>query len=110
MCFFDYSVKVKIAFLRAYVCKPNILILDEATSSIDSKTEVLIQKAINILTKGRTSIVIAHRLATIKNADTILVMDKGIIVEKGTHNELIKANGYYRNLYEMQFEKDDIVA
>ncbi len=95
-----------IAFLRAYVCKPNILILDEATSSIDSKTEVLIQKAIDIITKDRTSIVIAHRLATIKKADKILVMDKGLIVEKGTHNELIKANGYYRTLYELQFEKN----
>ncbi len=95
-----------IAFLRAYVCKPTVLILDEATSSVDSKTEVLIQKAIDIITKDRTSIVIAHRLATIKKADKILVMDKGLIVEQGTHNELIHANGYYHTLYELQFEKN----
>lgn len=93
-----------ISFLRAYVSKPRILILDEATSSIDSYSEQLIQEATEKITKGRTSIVIAHRLATIQNADMILVMDQGKIVEKGTHKELLKyTNGYYKNLYEVQF-------
>jgi subfamily B ATP-binding cassette protein MsbA len=94
-----------IAFLRAYVRNPHILILDEATSSIDSKTETLIQKATDILTENRSSIIIAHRLATIKKANKIIVMDKGVIVEQGTHQELLNKNGYYRSLYELQFEK-----
>ncbi|OCB76124.1 ABC transporter ATP-binding protein [Flavobacterium crassostreae] len=93
-----------IAFLRAYVSNPSILILDEATSSIDSYSEELMQRATETVTKGRTSIVIAHRLATIVNADKIVVMDKGIIVEQGTHTELIKLeNGFYKNLYHSQF-------
>ncbi|TDD77414.1 ABC transporter ATP-binding protein [Flavobacterium caseinilyticum] len=93
-----------IAFLRAYVSNPSILILDEATSSIDTYSEELIQRATETITKGRTSIVIAHRLATIVNADKIVVMDKGLIVEQGTHQELInRDNGYYRNLYDSQF-------
>ncbi|WP_310558109.1 ABC transporter ATP-binding protein [Flavobacterium sp.] len=93
-----------IAFLRAYVSNPSILILDEATSSIDTYSEELIQKATETITKGRTSIVIAHRLATIINADKIVVMDKGLIVEQGTHQELVsKEGGYYKNLYDSQF-------
>ncbi|WP_396181072.1 ABC transporter ATP-binding protein [Flavobacterium sp.] len=97
-----------IAFLRAYISNPSILILDEATSSIDSYSEELIQKATQTLTQGRTSIIIAHRLATIVNADTIIVMDKGIIVEKGKHNELLQIeNGFYKKLYEAQFEKTE---
>ena len=93
-----------IAFLRAYVSNPSILILDEATSSIDTYSEELIQRATETITKGRTSIVIAHRLATIINADKIVVMDKGLIVEQGTHQELvIKVGGYYKNLYDSQF-------
>ena len=93
-----------LAFLRAYVSNPDILILDEATASIDSHSERLIQEATAQLTKGRTSIVIAHRLATIKNADKILVMDKGEIVEQGSHKELLQLeNGYYKKLYEVQF-------
>ncbi len=93
-----------IAFLRAYVSNPSILILDEATSSVDSNSEQLIQEATDKITKGRTSIVIAHRLATIKKADQIIVMDKGVVVEKGTHKELLqKENGFYKNLYEVQF-------
>jgi len=92
-----------ISFLRAYVSNPAILILDEATSSIDSQSELLIQKATAKITKDRTSIVIAHRLATIKKADKIIVMEKGEIVEQGTHKELLKQKGYYSKLYEIQF-------
>ena len=93
-----------IAFLRAYVSNPSILILDEATSSIDTYSEELIQRATETITKGRTSIVIAHRLATIVNADKIVVMDQGLIVEQGTHQELVeKEGGYYKNLYDSQF-------
>jgi len=112
---YDYNVKERgamlssgqrqlIAFLRAYVSKPSVLILDEATSSIDSHAEQMIQFATDTITEGRTSIVIAHRLATIKKADKIIVMDKGLIVEEGTHQELLlKPAGYYRNLYDKQF-------
>ena len=112
---YDYNVKERgvmlssgqrqlIAFLRAYVSSPRILILDEATSSVDSHAEQMIQFATDTITKGRTSIVIAHRLATIKKADKIIVMDKGVIVEEGTHKELIKKkDGYYKNLYDKQF-------
>ena len=96
-----------IAFLRAYVSKPNILILDEATSSVDTHSEQMIQYATDKITKDRTSIVIAHRLATIKKADTIIVMDKGEIVEHGSHKNLIKkSKGYYKNLYEKQFSTE----
>ncbi|MEJ6791847.1 MAG: ABC transporter ATP-binding protein [Lacinutrix sp.] len=98
-----------ISFLRAYVTNPSILILDEATSSVDSYSEQLIQNATDKITKGRTSIVIAHRLATIQQADKIIVMDTGEIVEQGTHEELLKKkDGYYRNLYEVQFLKADV--
>ncbi len=112
---YDYNVKERgimlssgqrqlIAFLRAYVSNPSVLILDEATSSIDTYSEELIQKATETITKGRTSIVIAHRLATIINADKIIVMDKGEIVEEGTHYQLLnKDNGFYKNLYYSQF-------
>jgi ABC-type multidrug transport system fused ATPase/permease subunit len=112
---YDFNVKERgvmlssgqrqlIAFLRAAVSNPSILILDEATSSIDSYSEELIQKATATITKGRTSIVIAHRLATIVNADKIIVMDKGKIVEQGTHQQLLNLeNGYYKNLYYSQF-------
>ena len=93
-----------IAFLRAYVSKPSILILDEATSSVDGHAEQMIQYATETITKGRTSIVIAHRLATIKQADKIIVMDEGRIVEEGRHAELLeKENGFYKNLYDKQF-------
>jgi len=118
---YDYNVKERgtmlssgqrqiISFLRAYVNNPNILILDEATSSIDSYSEQLIQNATEKLTRDRTSLVIAHRLATIRNADMILVMDQGEIVERGTHDDLLKnTEGYYKKLYEAQFKKDAAV-
>lgn len=97
-----------LAFLRAYVSNPSILILDEATSSIDSYSEEMIQLATDKITKGRTSIVIAHRLATVKKADKIIVMDAGKIVEMGTHKELLKKQeGYYKNLYEVQFMAEE---
>ncbi len=93
-----------IAFLRAYVSKPSILILDEATSSIDSYSESLIQQATHKITKNQTSIIIAHRLATIRNADKIIVMEKGQIIEQGNHNTLLEnKNGHYKKLYDMQF-------
>lgn len=99
-----------ISFLRAYVSKPSILILDEATSSVDTYSEEMIQNATDKITKDRTSIVIAHRLATIKKADKIIVMDAGKIVEEGTHKELLQLeNGFYRNLYEVQFMKEEAV-
>ena len=112
---YDYDVKERgvmlssgqrqlIAFLRAYVSNPSILILDEATSSIDTYSEELIQKATETITKGRTSIVIAHRLATIIKADKIIVMDKGQIVEEGNHQQLVyKTEGFYKKLYDSQF-------
>ena len=99
-----------ISFLRAYVSNPSILILDEATSSVDTYSEQLIQKATELITKNRTSIIIAHRLATIKKADKILVMDAGKVVEMGTHKELLENKGYYKNLYEAQFLAEEVVS
>lgn len=92
-----------ISFIRALVHNPTILVLDEATSSIDTETEILIQKAIDKMMTGRTSIVIAHRLSTIQKADKIIVFDKGEIKETGTHAELLSFNGYYKKLYDLQF-------
>ncbi len=97
-----------IAFLRAYVSNPSILVLDEATSSVDTYSEQLMQRATEKITEGRTSIVIAHRLATIKKADKIIVMDAGKIVETGTHKQLLKQGGYYSNLYEAQFLAEEV--
>ena len=88
---------------RAFLADPSILILDEATSSVDTRTEVLIQQAMAELRRGRTSFVIAHRLSTIRDADTILVMDAGHIVEQGSHEELLAAHGFYYDLYQSQF-------
>ncbi|GLU44011.1 ABC transporter ATP-binding protein [Allomuricauda sp. NBRC 101325] len=97
-----------IAFLRAYVSNPSILILDEATSSVDTYSEQLIQQATDKITEGRTSIIIAHRLATIKKADKIIVMDAGEIVEMGNHKELLEKGGYYSDLYNAQFLAEEV--
>ncbi len=115
---YDYNIKERggmlskgqrqlISFIRAYVHNPSLLILDEATSSIDSETEILIQHVTEQLTKDRTSIIIAHRLSTIRNADKIIVLEKGRVIEYGTHDELLAHNGHYRVLFEMQFKGDD---
>ncbi|MBK6834549.1 MAG: ABC transporter ATP-binding protein [Bacteroidetes bacterium] len=111
---YDYNVKERgatlsvgqrqlLAFLRAYVHKPAILILDEATSSIDTATEALIQKATEVLTQGRTSIVVAHRLATIQKADKVIVLEKGEIIEQGSIDELLNKDGQFKKLYDLQF-------
>lgn len=101
--------KQLLTIARAILADPKILILDEATSSVDTRTEVLIQKAMNNLMEGRTSFIIAHRLSTIRDADLILVMKDGDIVEQGKHEELLAANGFYANLYNSQFEKKEAI-
>ncbi|MBR6498916.1 MAG: ATP-binding cassette domain-containing protein, partial [Clostridia bacterium] len=99
--------KQLISFARAILAKPMILILDEATASVDTITEQKIQSAIYEVIKGRTSIVIAHRLSTIRNADLILAVKDGKIVEKGTHKELISAKGYYYDMYTRQYQDEE---
>ena len=119
---YDYNVKERgvmlsvgqkqlISFLRAYVSNPSILILDEATSSIDSKTEKLIQYATAKIIENKTSIIIAHRLSTILNSDKIIVLDKGEIKEIGRHEDLLEIqDGYYKKLFELQFQKEELVS
>ena len=116
---YDYDVKERggmlsvgqrqlISFIRAYVHHPSILILDEATSSIDTESELLIQKATDILTEGRTSIIIAHRLSTIQKADKIIVLEAGRIIEQGSHQDLLRMEGHYKKLFELQFSEEEV--
>lgn len=95
--------KQLLCITRVMLCRPPMLILDEATSSIDTRTEIKIQKAFASLMEGRTSFIVAHRLSTIREADVILVMKDGNIIEQGTHQELLNQGGFYKNLYESQF-------
>lgn len=99
-----------VSFARALIANPRILILDEATASVDTQTEVIVQAALQRLLRGRTAFVIAHRLATIKNADRIVVLDHGRIVEQGNQEELLASRGLYYNLYSMGFNSGDPVA
>ena len=96
--------KQRLSIARVFLKNPRVLILDEATSALDNTTEILIQDALDELCKGRTTIVVAHRLSTVKNADEIAVIDGGKVAEKGTHEELLNANGIYKNLYSLQFK------
>ena len=106
----SFGQRQLLTFLRALLYNPAILVLDEATSSVDSESEMLIQKAIDTLIKGRTSIIIAHRLSTIRKANKIIVLDKGEIIEMGSHEELIIKEGFYQQLYQLQFEKHIPIA
>ena len=100
----------RVAIARALLKNPRILILDEATSSLDSESEALVQAALETLMVGRTTFVIAHRLSTIRNADRILVVDDGRITQQGTHDELMRSGGTYRDLYERQFRAVEVGA
>jgi ATP-binding cassette subfamily B protein len=102
--------KQLVSFARALVVNPRILILDEATSSVDTETEILIQDALKTLMRGRTSLIIAHRLSTIKYVDRIIVMHKGVIREMGTHHELLDQKGLYYQLYLLQYQMQEAVG
>ena len=99
--------KQRLSIARVFLKNPAILILDEATSALDNTTEILIQAALDELCKGRTTLVVAHRLSTIKNADEIVVISNGSIKEQGSHDELVESNGIYANLYSLQFRTGD---
>ena len=99
--------KQRLSIARVFLKDPAILILDEATSALDNTTEILIQQALDELCKGRTTLVVAHRLSTIRNADEIAVVQNGRVTERGTHEELIAAGGTYRDLYALQFREND---
>ena len=101
--------KQRLSIARVFLKDPAILILDEATSALDNTTEVLIQQALDELCKGRTTLVVAHRLSTIRNADEIAVVMNGRITERGTHEELMAAGGTYKSLYSMQFRDNDLI-
>jgi ATP-binding cassette subfamily B multidrug efflux pump len=103
---FSVGERQLLAFARALVHDPAILVLDEATSSIDTETERLIQSALETLRRGRTTIVVAHRLSTIRTADQILVLQRGLVKERGDHESLLRAGGLYRTLYELQVRQD----
>jgi ATP-binding cassette subfamily B protein len=100
--------KQLITIARVILADPKMLILDEATSSVDTRTEILIQEAMDHLMRNRTSFIIAHRLSTVKNADLILVMNEGDIIEQGRHTELLEQNGFYADLYNSQFEPETV--
>ena len=97
-----------ITIARAFLANPDVLILDEATSSVDTRTEILIQKAMNRLLENRTSFVVAHRLSTIRDADNIIVMNHGSIVETGNHDQLMEKDGFYADLYNSQFSEEAV--
>ena len=97
--------KQRISIARAFLKNPDILVLDEATSALDNATEMQVQAALAELSKGRTTIVVAHRLSTVKNADEILVVEDGVIIERGSHETLIELNGVYAELYRYQFKE-----
>lgn len=99
--------KQRLSIARVFLKNPPILILDEATSALDNTTEIMIQRALDELCKGRTTLVVAHRLSTIKNSDEIAVISGGSIVEQGSHEELMAKGGMYSDLYRLQFERDD---